>query len=314
MNIWKPLTFVAREWRMQVLAELIEKNLPIEKCDGAKIILEKNDRVIKSLKSYDIKEFNKVKHLLRDIHGNRVPISHIGKTLIFGGKGIGNCNEVVEEQQIISLNNQFKKLGIITISIQENLHRKMYKAKKVKAGEKADIEILNTEEQPKIWISHKAGKTPKHFQQWGGVLSLLRLKQYKELQNFANDVDIYITNSSLEKTRLVRAIRNNKIKMVSVYGLSFSKEDKNFGPQNVTLIVQGNIILRKQNRYFEITSEYGDNFVHYNGNKLTKDYEPTLMARFDSQRRHASSMLSKTRLLIVPKGSINFKNEKTIKI
>ena len=305
---WTSLSFVNREWRMPILAKHIEDSINVELVDGTHILLKKDNSIIECLKSQDLKKFNLIKEQLCDVNGNKVKLSELGKTLVFGGLGIGNSREMLEQRVIKKLNDEIVPIAPIIISANQKWIFDVVGARKSKQHVRSDIELFNSDDESVIWISHKSGKTAEDFQQWSGVKQLM---QHAEVKNFIWSVNYWLEkhNNNIQGTILTRHIYDNNLKLQSVYGMEYNSQY--YGVHNVNCVIQGDITLKKSNadNVYKLSSINSDEHIHYNGALLTCTYEPMFYARYDSKAHVTSKLhLYKTRILIFPKGRIKGKN------
>jgi alanine-alpha-ketoisovalerate/valine-pyruvate aminotransferase len=160
---------------------------------------------------------------------------------------------------------------------------------------KSDFHLIDIDGKEIAWISHKDGRTAKDFQQWGGISQSKEPIIYsnEEVQAFIKDLKSNYPDGLPPATTLYRKIKNNKLKMLSVYGNNFGSA---LGQQNVTILLQGDIKLVKRNFSYELSS----NNVHFNGDSIIGDFEPVLMAIHKGDRSDAG--VKKTRIVISPIG------------
>ena len=147
-----------------------------------------------------------------------------------------------------------------------------------------------------IWISHKDGSRAKDFQQWGGISERKEPKifNHKETQKFIEDLKRVYPDGLPPATTLFRHIKDEKLKMWSVYGNEYGSK---MGEQNVTVLLQGPVSLKKSGRNYLLDS----NHVHFNGDSVDGDgYDPVLMAIFKGDRSDAG--VKGTRIDISPVG------------
>ena len=294
-NKWVSLTFIAREWRMSLMADRIMHGFMFEKVNGEEIKIEPDATLLAALSTENIDEFIKVKHLLRDTNGNKLCLGHLGKAVVFGGKGIGVAGDDIERFEVSRLNTQIRSFNKpINIILHNKIYENIIGAKQTKSKRKAksDIELF-TATQTLIWISHKAGNKPKHFQQWAGVATF---KEHPETISFVRDVEQWLArnDTDLTKKTLTRNINDNVLKQLAMYGNDFSKE---YGINNVTAIMQGNISLIENDSVYEIKSSAQ---LYANGELPLDDYEPCFVVRLDSRRNDMG--LKNSRFLIYPTG------------
>lgn len=174
--------------------------------------------------------------------------------------------------------DQIKNFNKITIPLK--IDNKIYHISdifKTPGTPKSDFHFVNDNNEETVWISHKYGRKASDFQQWGGVTEKEILVE-KETQDFINTVQSKFPNGITRATTIARKITNDNLKMKSIYGIDYGKE---FGRQNVQLVIQGNMELHANNGYYSVNATS----VHVNGDPMIKDYEPALMCTYRSDRK-----------------------------
>jgi hypothetical protein len=147
-----------------------------------------------------------------------------------------------------------------------------------------------------VWISHKDGKRARDFQQWGGVTESAEpeIFRHPETQKWLKDLSTLYPNGMPPGPTVFRKIKDKRLKMLSVYGNEFGRT---LSRQNTSLMLQGDVKLRKLGGYYEITAYH----IHLNGDDLDgTEYEPVLTAKFTTGRKFGQ--LQNTRALILPEG------------
>ena len=185
----------------------------------------------------------------------------------------------------------------IKIKISDEIYNINYAASTV-GTPKSDFHLIDIDGKETVWISHKDGKTPKDFQQWGGLSEKKEpvINKHKESQAFINDIKTkeYPNNDFPRATTLAREIEDHKLKNMSIYGNDFGKQ---FGRQNVTLLLQGNIKLVQSVEHFVLESFH----THLNGEKMSPEFEPVFLAIYKGDRSDFG--IKGVRVVIAPRGS-----------
>ena len=88
-------------------------------------------------------------------------------------------------------------------------------------------------------------------------------------------------------------IKDNKLKMMSVYGNEYGR---NYSRQNTTLMLQGSVNLEKKGSIYTISAFH----THLNGDDMTGGYEPVFMAIYKGDRSDFG--IRGTRVVIAPAG------------
>lgn len=231
-----------------------------------------------------------------------IKLSELTKTGEFGGKGEGGG--LVAETKAIkqlqdALDNSIKENGgPITIVIKGKSYKNIIAVVKTDGTPKSDFHLIDTTGKAVIWCSHKDGSTAKDFQQWGGVSakSEPKINSHAEVQKFINDIKKMFPHGlkdSTDKT-LYRKIKDDKLKMLSVYGNEFGSAPSE---QNVTIMLQGSVGFEKSGKNYKIIATH----VHFNADSVDSNgYEPVLMAINKGDRSDGG--IPGVRLVISPVG------------
>jgi len=211
----------------------------------------------------------------KDKNNKEYAIKDLLKNTDFGGKGAGSGTRA-EDIALLDISNQLKEIGPVNVVLSEG--GKQYKgidgATTFKGTPKADFS-LDAGEKELIFISHKDGKGPKDFQQYGGLKGL---SQYPEVAAFVRDVR-ELTGGQLQRGQSFRRkITNEEIKHKAVYGLNFGS---NPGINNCQILLQGPL---KLDRLEDGTYLLGATHKLITPNLPTEGYEPYLYVTFRSDR------------------------------
>ena len=198
--------------------------------------------------------------------------------------GFGGMNSLKREEQALALFQQ--RLDIE----KHNFHADMIPI--VVAGQcyyvssvestpgtpKSDFHFTDLFGREVVWISHKHGKSPRCFQQWGGASAKVEpnIHWHEETQEFAASVR---AANIAPATTIARAIKDERLQNLAVYGNEFGGP---YSQNNVHMVIQGlpTISSNTGNVHFDIVSHS----VHTNGDKMPEPYAPTFMAMFRGDR------------------------------
>lgn len=289
-----------REYRSGVIIRKMTDGEPFELSNGNKIKFILNKKII-SILSKDVKsssDLNNIRFLGDD--GNEYKLSDIKKNADFGGKG-DRSSVAKEDAALESLNNQLneakKVLKSATVPIViKNKTYQVASAESTPGTPKSDFHLLDINGNEIVWISHKDGRGPRDFQQWGGISerSEPTIFKHPETQKFVNDLKKKYPNGLPPATTLFRTIKDTKLKMLSVYGNAYGSS---MNRQNVTILLQGPITLVKTGNKYKLNA----NHVHFNGDSVDSEgFEPVLMAIYKGDRSDAG--VKGTRIVISPIG------------
>ena len=248
-----------------------EKVIDFAKPEYAEYFQNSDIEGIKSLAGSRVNAFPFFK-----VDGEEIGINSLLKTPAFGGKGKGS-GTAQEDIALAGINKELASIGSIDIELAGKEYKKIIKAETVKGVPKADF-TLNTEDGPVIFLSHKDGSTPKHFQQYSGFKGL---EDYEEIKSFVEAVRKATGGELQPKTSFKRALLNDEVKRKSVYGLE-QGSDK-FGINNCQAILQGPVKFEAQ--------ESGDYVIKCNHQVNNPElpsggYEPMLYVTFRRDRNN----------------------------
>jgi hypothetical protein len=244
--------------RVEALINNLQHNLPfILADDGKQIKITPDVKWFKDLKS------NKklTTTYILDSKGRKIPLGIIQKTKEFGGLMKSTTSK--EQAQLGSLISQISKLtkkDPISIKVGPKIYRNCIKANNTPGTPKSDFEIINTNGESVIFISHKDGNSPTGFKQWSGITDYIN--EYPEIQNFVTDVktrlnDLQSFNDADEFLMVSgtykRDIGDENLKAKACFGKDFGSNK--FGINNVNCILQGSVKLKPQGTYYVLTAD-----------------------------------------------------------
>jgi hypothetical protein len=286
------------DWRPAVFVKKLKEKDPFEITGGKKVTLVYVKGVEKVLEKGTNKELAELR--FTDGKGGVYKLSDFIKNKDFGGKGAGS-GTVKEDHVIESLHGQLnsakKKEGKSEIPIRiAGVTYNVSDVISTPGTPKSDFHLVDASGKEVVWISHKDGKTEKDFQQWGGISKKVEplIHNHKETQKFIEEMNSMFPNGIPNSTTVARKIKSREIKMMSVYGNEFGKS---FSRQNITLMLQGEVILKKSGSSYTITGYH----THENGEDMTGGYEPVFMAIYKGDRSDVG--IKGARVVIAPFGS-----------
>lgn len=301
------------DWRVAIFIKKYLSEIPFDLVGGNKIKFVSDKTVVEAL----TKKIPTSRLPLLGHDGKSYAFKDLLKTPEFGGRTIDNLPTARENEQLSALRRQIDQAKIQQCSSTINLlvDGKSYavsQAVSTPGTPKSDFHLVDNDGNEVVWISHKAGKSPTDFQQWGGVSKSREpnIFSHPETQAFINDLKSDFPIGLPRRTSVFRRIKDSRLKMMSVYGNKFQSAP--LGRQNVSMVAQGNLRLKPHGarRCYEITA----NQVHCNGetmtgdydpvllaaNKLDVDYDPVFMATYKGDRSDAG--IKGTRIVIAPIG------------
>lgn len=285
------------DWRPAVFVKKLKEKDPFEITGGKKVTLVYAKGVEKVLEKGTNKELGDLR--FTDGKGGVYKLSDFVKNKDFGGKGAGS-GTAKEDRALSSLIDQLnaakKKEGKAEIPVR--IGGKTYKvaeAISTPGTPKSDFHFVDATGKEVVWMSHKDGKTEKDFQQWGGLSQRAEplLYNHKETQKFVKDMIAMFPNGIPNATTVARKIKDRQLKMMSVYGNEYGKA---FSRQNTTLMLQGDIVLKKSGSSYTVSAYH----THDNGEDMEGGYEPVFMAIYKGDRSDMG--IKGARVVIAPFG------------
>lgn len=167
---------------------------------------------------------------------------------------------------------------------------------------KSDMTIVDNKGVPVAFISHKAGRSAKDYQQYGG-LSYAQYQSNKDIQAFMDTV-IETTGGELSTGQsYYRPIKDNRLIREAMYGPEYSRRTPSIS--NVDEFHLGNMDLRGSGK-----GPYRIESVHKgtNGEVPGGEFQAVFFARFQGSRgdaRAGGRVLKKARVGIFPLAKIS---------
>jgi len=299
-----PAEFMKYDWRVDVFLDKFKNEKPFKLSTGRDMIFNYDPKVAKIMQSRDQRQMRDI--VLFGIDGSMHRLSSLGKDKDFGGKGSGFATRD-EDRELKVLNDQLDDIksrtnkGYVTVKVGTEKHD-IVAAVSTPGTPKSDFHLVDADGKELIWVSHKAGREPKDFQQWGGISRMKEptIFNHKEVQAFVSDLKQKYPDGLPRATSLYRKIVDPKLKNLSVYGNQYGRK---LGRQNVSVLLQGPVKLKKSGAEYVFTA----NHVHYNGDIIDGGFEPVLAAIYKGDRSDAG--VKGTRIVIMAIEGRTFKGE-----
>jgi len=290
-------------WRLDKFIEKYEKKEPFVLMSNQKATLAFDADTLKILKKKKSEDYRKLEFIDSKVKTKKYKFTNFMKNEEFGGKPAGKAAAGIDAEMkaVESINSQinalYSKSGkkSIKIKIANNTYN-VAKATKVEGFVKSDLALLNESGEEVAWISYKMGTRAKDFQQWGGMTEDV-IQNHPEVQTFIAQLQKKYGDVMPNATTVAKKIKDAKLKKYAVYGTGFKIANKGLGRQNVSIVLQGDIQIKKDGNGYELTSVH----VLNNGDAITGDYEPVLMAIYKGDRSQFG--LKGARFVIQPKAS-----------
>lgn len=243
----------------------------------------------------------------------KIPGSFL-KTGDFGGRGAGsgtNAETMAMNHFNDGLNKILQREGVPQIKLRLNGRTVMCAAMVKTEGKyggyepKSDMTIVDDKGKPVAFISHKAGSTAKHYQQYGGLSDKALPTKYRnnrDIKKFMQDVAKERPDGLRSGDSFYRPIKDKNLIAMMMYGPEYGK-----GPtiSNVDEFHLGNMILKgKGEGPYTITS----NHKGTNGEIPKGQFEAVLFIRFQARRgdaRSAGETVKNARVGVFPLAKIS---------
>lgn len=192
--------------------------------------------------------------------------------------------------------------GPISIRINGKTIKGVSKVSKTQGTPKSDFHLADANNKPLIHISHKKGKTPRDFQQWGGVTED-RIVNHPEVKKFITKCQTLYGERIPAGESAYTVIKSKDLKMMSVFGVNFDKGtiDEN----RVDVLIQGDPGLKKVSKgSYELTAT---GHIHFHGDIPSDAFSPVLAVIYKGDRDQFK--IKGARFSIYPKGGRTFKTK-----
>ena len=298
---FNPLTFYDLSkrggFRFGILVDKIKQGTPFNLIKGKSTPLEFDAPEYEE--AFNSQDASKIKNLVKgninmfsffkDDAGNKYTISDILKDVTFGGKGKGSST-AIEDYNLKLLNDLIVKLieengkNPINIIINGKTYDNIIGATTQKGTPKSDFNLINSNNTPVVFISHKkaGGKGPSanDFIRWSGYT---KYADNPEVKAFNEAIKEWLIEHDLEglpkNTRFISPIKDKNLIQHLIYGPDYGGE---YSTENVNTILQGKITLTPKDKE---TYELGAEHVLNPPSIPEGDYTPYLTAAFRSDRK-----------------------------
>ena len=230
------------------------------------------------------------------------------KTPEFGGKGAG-FGTAAEDAHLAAF---VKELEAVFVTENQPIINLVINGRTVECAgiistpqrgrrpPKSDFSIVNSKKEEVAFLSHKAGKKPSDFQQYGG-LSADIFKDNPEIISFMKDLKSKFPNGLDRGQGAFRLVNDQSVVNRSVYGVDYGGAP---GHENVDEFHQGFMKLKKLagNATYEITSGHkGKNGSDIEG----AGYEAIYYARYTGDRGAtvAGEFINNARIGVFPRAN-----------
>jgi len=193
--------------------------------------------------------------------------------------------------------------GPINVKLKSRTVKNIVGVEKTAGTPKSDFHLVDESGKAVCHISHKKGSTPKDFQQWGGITEK-EIANHPEVKYFEQQVNLLYPGGVMPSSQSAyMKIKDNKLKMMSVYGVNFDKASLDVN--RVDVLIQGDPGLKQMSTGdFQLTAT---GHIHYLPDKIIGGFEPVLAVIYKGDRTQLG--LKGARASIYPMGGRTFKTE-----
>lgn len=294
MAQWKILTHSellkppgpTREDRVKVFLDKINSGSPFETTLGDVVI----DKIQLAAIKKDIRKSGFSMLMGGKIGSKRVTVQYpkqFYKSNEFGGKGVGSGTSAEDNALLM-----FRK------ALKQTIAKHKTKTIKIKVGKrlvnvadiistpgtpKSDFHLVDDSGRAVAWISHKAAKKAKDFQQYGGLTKEFdtHYKKSKDVMSFLDTVKKLRPKGLQRGDSLWRYVKDKKVVLYTVWGPDFGGAP---GINNVDEFHQDEMKLVKTGTSYTIQSLHKMVNGELPKNSSLGDYTGIYVARFTSDR------------------------------
>lgn len=232
------------------------------------------------------------------------------KTGEFGGKGQGSGTSA----ETMALNYFNKNLNDILIKLRKpeinlKINGRIVKCALMVKTEgkyqgrepKSDMTIVNAKGQPQAFISHKAGRSAKDYQQYGG-LSYTQYGNNKDIKAFMGAVRQENPNGLKSGQSYYRDVKDKMLIREAMYGPEYNSKKPSIS--NIDEFHLGNMDLQKSGSHYTIQSVHKGT----NGEIPSQSFKGVFFIRYQGNRgdaRAGGEVIKNARVGIFPIAKIS---------
>ena len=259
--------------RFTLLADKIENSEPFNLVNGEstplKFINPNHSEVFRSQNADEIRKLTmgqaiNIFPFFIDDSGNKYSILDLLKDEYFGGRGKGASTKI-EDINLILLDNLIKEKikenedQPISIEINGEVYKNIIGAKTQVGVPKSDFNLINIENNPVVFISHKkAGGTQADagdFFRWGGYT---QYADHPEVKEFTDALSNFFQDNNLQqlppKSRFISRIKDKELIRKLIYGPHYGSGK--YSKDNVNAILQGIInLISLEEGLYQLTAQ-----------------------------------------------------------
>lgn len=270
-----------REGRGQTIIDKINDNEEFLLKGGGTVRLKKDDALVKAFKKAlddsNSAVLNKFEFIGQD--NKTYKLNNFLKSPEFGGKGSGSGTRAEDaaltafKKELYDVLNK-ENVPCIYLKIGNRIE-KVSEIESTPGTPKADFHMLDPNGNEVFWISHKKGRKANDFQQYGGMVEI---KDEAEVAEFVKDLRSTLENEHGDpnrfpmRTAYYRPVKSRNVIMKTMYGKDY-RSGKASGRQNIDVLYQGPMTLKKIRNGATPTYEIRSNHTVLHGQMPRGDYE-----------------------------------------
>lgn len=276
-----PAELFKYQWRVDIFLKKYQNQEPFELTNGQTVTFVPDQLIIKAIKTENRSVLLTNKLITTD--SRQVSLAEIKKTQEFGGKD-SRFGVRLEDAEITSLNSQLDQLRsqlaspVIPLRFKNKTYE-VYDVISTPGTPKSDFHFRDIDGRDVLWVSHKAGRSARDFQQWSGMTESV-IKSHPEVNRFIKKIQDLFPKRMPNATTVARAIKDSRLMNHSVYGINYGG---GYGINNVNWCIQGSAQITPIGRNGNFTL-IGSTMTHQNGDPIYDSYAPTLMAMYKGDR------------------------------
>jgi hypothetical protein len=262
----------------KVIAFVNDKK-PFTLKNGTEIVLDFiNDEIQDIFAKREYSKLTSNQIVFVDDNNNEYKLEDIVKTADFGGKvkGFSTKHETSALNEFDSLIKnilQENNLESINIKVGNDIYENIIGAVNQSGVPKSDFNLINSDNQPVVFISHKMSGGARSFARWGGFVFAFK-EENKEVMQFVKNISEKINNNTFERNAsFAQKINDPTLKNRIVFGKNFGGT---FDKNNVQIVIQGKVTLIPENNIYILSGEN----TWLNGQTPEGDFEPVLEAHY----------------------------------
>jgi hypothetical protein len=266
-------------YRGDKVVSFVNDKKPFTLKNGNEIVLDFiNDEIQDIFTKREYSKLTSNQIIFVDDDNNEYKLEDIVKTADFGGKVKGfstkhETSALNEFDALIKNILQENNLESINIKVGNDIYENIIGAVNQPGVPKSDFNLINSDNQPIVFISHKMGGGARSFARWGGFVFAFK-EENEEVMQFVKNISEKINGKIFERNAsFAQKINDPKLKNRIVFGKNFGG---NFDKNNVQIVIQGKVTLTPENNIYVLSGEN----AWLSGQTPEGEFEPVLEAHY----------------------------------